>query len=174
MLEEAIIIAAGLNGKSIFTAPFDKRVQAYKNKLYWADRTFSDCFAILLAYQTWVRRREAGEFKGKNGLNAEKVFCDSSFLQRRGLMEMRLLVEDITRSLKMLDIEPLQIQSPTTWSGDYKFLILKLVIFGAFYPNYFVKQVSAEVEVNAHRTLLGKDPRTTVYLQGNCSLPNII
>ena len=166
VLEESIIIAAGLNGKSIFTAPFDRRVQSFKNKIYWADRTFSDCFAILFAYQTWHNRRETGEFRGKNGAEAEKNFCKSSFLQRRSLQEMRLLVEDITRSLKMMDIEPLQIQDPVKWNGDSRYTILKLVMFGAFYPNYFTKHVSSEVEINANRTLLGKDPRTTVYLQG--------
>ena len=46
VLEESIIIASGLNGKSIFTAPFDRRVQAYKNKLFWPDRTFSDCISM--------------------------------------------------------------------------------------------------------------------------------
>ena len=54
VLEDSIIIASGLNGKSIFTSPFEKRVQAYKNKLHWADKTFSDCFAILLAYQVFI------------------------------------------------------------------------------------------------------------------------
>ncbi len=41
----------GLNGKSIFSAPFGKEVQAYKNKLAWAAGTFSDCLAVLQAYQ---------------------------------------------------------------------------------------------------------------------------
>ena len=166
VLEESIIMAAGLNGKSIFTAPFDKRVQAYKNKLYWANRTFSDCFAILLAYQSWEQRRVRGEFKGKDGQKRERDFCDTAFLQRKSLTEMSLLVEDITRSLKMAQIEPLQIQAPVKWEGEQKFLILRLVMFGAFYPNYFQKNVSSEVEINAHRVLQGRDPKTTVYLQG--------
>merc|ERR1712013_596701 len=60
VLEEAIIIASGLNGKSIFTSPFDRRVQSYKNKLHWADRTHSDCFAILAAYQVWEMKKMKG------------------------------------------------------------------------------------------------------------------
>ena len=62
VLEESIIIALGLNGKTIFTAPFDRRVQAYKNKLFWEDRTFSDCFAILLADRTWDTKKARGFF----------------------------------------------------------------------------------------------------------------
>ena len=166
VLEESIIMASGLNGKSIFTAAFDKRVKAYKNKLYWANRTFSDCFAILLAYQSWEQRRVRGEFEGKDGPKREKDFCQTAFLQRKSLREMSMLVEDITKSLMRAHIEPLQIQAPVKWEGEQKFLILRIVMFGAFYPNYFQKNVSSEVEINAHRVLQGRDPKTTVYLQG--------
>merc|ERR1719435_634312 len=69
VLEDCIIIASGLNGKSIFTSPFEKRVQAYKNKLHWADKTFSDCFAILLAYQSWNDRKQRGEFRDRSKEN---------------------------------------------------------------------------------------------------------
>ena len=166
VLEESIIIAAGLNGKSIFTAPFDRRVQSYKNKLFWAEGTFSDCFAILLAYQTWAKRKARGEFNGREGMQREKHFCETSFLQRKSLMEMSILVEDITRSLKMMNIEPLRIKSSVGWVGEQKFLILRLVMFGAFYPNYFIKQTSSETAFIAHKSLVGRDPTTTVYLQG--------
>eukprot|EP00092_Neocalanus_flemingeri_P009551 GFUD01010280.1.p1 GENE.GFUD01010280.1~~GFUD01010280.1.p1 ORF type:complete len:1519 (+),score=509.70 GFUD01010280.1:91-4647(+) len=167
VLEESIVIASGLNGKSIFTAPFDKRVQAYKNKLFWADRTFSDCFAILLAYQTWDSQKKRGFFNMKaGGEDRERQFCEASFLQKNQLGEMKMQVEDLTRCLKMMDIEPLQIQDPVQWSEESKFLILRLIMFGAFYPNYFTRQSNSEVEQLAHRTLLGRDPKNTVYLQG--------
>ena len=167
VLEEAVIIASGLNGKSIFTSPFDQRVEAYKNKLHWADRTFSDCFAILLAYQTWERNRQRGEFHVRDGLtDRESVWCKGSFLQRRTLQEMSMQVEEITRSLEMMDIKPLQIQNPVVWNPEYKFFILRLVMFGAFYPNYFVKTSSSEQEKQANRVLLGRDPKNTVYMTG--------
>ena len=167
VLDEAVIIASGLNGKPIFTSPFDRKVQAYKNKLHWADRTFSDCFAILLAYQTWDGHRRKGTFSGRDGvMDREAAWCSSSFLQRKQLQEMARQVEDITRNLKMMDIEPLQIQDPVRWEPEHKFLILRLVMFGAFYPNYFVKSSSSEVEALAHRTLCGRDPKNTVYLHG--------
>ena len=81
-------------------------------------------------------------------------------------MEMSILVEDITRSLKMMNIEPLRIKSSVGWVGEQKFLILRLVMFGAFYPNYFIKQTSSETAFIAHKSLVGRDPTTTVYLQG--------
>ena len=96
VLEEAIIIASGLNGKSIFTSPFDRRVQSYKNKLHWADRTHSDCFAILAAYQVWEMKKMKGEFSGKDGVrDREGVWCKQSFLQRKQLVEMKTQVRII-------------------------------------------------------------------------------
>ena len=167
VLEESIIIASGLNGRSIFTAPFDRRVQAYKNKLFWADRTFSDCFAILLAYQTWDSQKSRGFFNSKaGGLNREKQFCQASFLQMKQLSEMKLQVDEITRCLKKMGIAPLAIQNPVKWTEDEKFIILRLAMFGAFYPNYFTRSTSVEVEQIANKTLLGMDPKKTVYLQG--------
>jgi len=167
VLEDSIILAAGLTGKSIFTAPFDARVQAYKNKLYWADRTFSDCFAIHLAYSTWDKFRRRGQFAGVDGVsNREADFCKDHFLQKNQLLEMRRLIEEITSVLKNNDIEPLQIQNPEKWDEKDRFVVLRLVIFGAFYPNYFLKGHNSELEQLAHRTLQGKDPRNTVYFQG--------
>ena len=38
-----------------------------------------------------------------------------------------------------MGIEPLQTQEPISWETEKKFHILRLAMFGAFYPNYFVK-----------------------------------
>ena len=128
VLEEAVIIASGLNGKSIFTSPFDQRVQSYKNKLHWADRTHSDCFAILAAYQVWEMKKMKGEFSGRDGVrDREGIWCKQSYLQRKQLLEMKtqvgklekearlnylIQVEEITRNLQLMGIEPLQTQEP--------------------------------------------------------------
>ena len=39
----------------------------------------------------------------------------------------------------MMGIEPLQTQEPISWETEKKFHMLRLVMFGAFYPNYFRK-----------------------------------
>lgn len=51
VLEECIIIGAGLNVKSIFNSPFSKALQAYSKKMRWSDGSGSDLFAILKAYR---------------------------------------------------------------------------------------------------------------------------
>lgn len=73
-LDDCCIIAAGLNGKSIFSTFYDKRLMSYSSKLYWADGTYSDCVAILLAFKAWDELAEKGGFqhRSKQHLNKEK------------------------------------------------------------------------------------------------------
>ena len=166
VLNEAIIIASGLNGKSVFTAPFDRKVQAYKNKLLWADRTFSDCHAILNAFLAWKVKKDRGEFLGQKGASMEKQFCRTSFLQRKQLQEMERLVEEITRALSYLHIEPPMVQDPVSWDEENKNVALEIVMFGAFYPNYFIQTSHSDAGNQTSKILGGKDPRTTVYMTG--------
>ena len=140
VLEETIVIASGLSGKLMSATPFDKRVEAYKGKLFWADGSFSDCLAILRAFQEWESKKRRGDFSSRDGVkDRESAWCKAYFLNKNQLEEMALLVEDIKKSLWRLDIEPLQIQNPIVWSQDWKFTVLRLAMFGAFYPNYFRK-----------------------------------
>ena len=190
VLEETIVIASGLSGKSIFAAPFDKRVEAYKGKLFWADGSFSDCLAILKAFQEWESKKRRGDFSSRDGVkDRESTWCKAYFLNRNQLEEMSLMVEEIKKSLWRQDIEPLQIQNPIVWSQDWKYSVLRLAMFGAFYPNYFRKVtehfcpvfskkfehfikvttmlqvVNPDIQKFAHRTLDTRDPKNTVYLQ---------
>ena len=167
VLDESVVIAAGLNGKSIFTSPFDKRVLTYKNKLYWADGTFNDCFAILQAYQTWLGMENKGCFHGSQQTrNMEKEFFRTYYLQKNQLVEMKILVDEIRHTLQGLDIESLKHRDCVKWEGETKDFILQIVLFGAFYPNYFTKQSNSLVAINANKLLDGRDPWNTVYFQG--------
>ena len=38
-------------------------LRAYASKLVWADRSFSDCLAVLIAYTTWKRLQDTGYFE---------------------------------------------------------------------------------------------------------------
>ena len=104
----------------------------------------------------------------------ELQFCQTSFLQRNQLIEMKLLVEEITMILKMMDITPLLVEDALKWTEESKFLMLRMVMFGAFYPNYFIRQSNSEIEQLANRTLLCKDPKNTVYLEGMDHVPAML
>ena len=86
VLEESIIIAAGLSTKSIFAFPFDKKEKAYANKLLWSNKSFSDCLAVLMAYQVWKDKMMTGFFH-KRRIN-ESQWCKERFLQMKALREL--------------------------------------------------------------------------------------
>uniref|UniRef100_A0A8V5GBV2 RNA helicase n=1 Tax=Melopsittacus undulatus TaxID=13146 RepID=A0A8V5GBV2_MELUD len=50
-LEECIIIAAALSLRNFFTSPLQQQVDGYRNKLFFADNSKSDCIAIVNAFK---------------------------------------------------------------------------------------------------------------------------
>ena len=58
--------------------------RAYASKLIWADHSFSDCLAVLLAYNNWQRLRDQGRFNRSmpdRSRSLEQEYCFSRFLQ---------------------------------------------------------------------------------------------
>ena len=64
------------------------------------------------------------------------------------------------------DIGPLAIHEPVKWNEERNFISMRLIMFGAFYPNYFTRSTNIDVEQMANSTLLGKAPKNTVYMHG--------
>ena len=77
VLEECIIIAAGLCNKSIFAFPFEKKLKAYANKLVWSNQSFSDCLAVLNAYSVWKDKVQTGYFERR--YNEEQEWCNQRY-----------------------------------------------------------------------------------------------
>lgn len=157
-LDDCVIIAAGLNGKAIFSSFFDSRLVSYMSKLYWADNTASDFNSIMMAYKAWESRDHLAR-------TTEKKFFSAYNLQRRQLLEMKELVREIKNSLKFMKLEEPE-NSPRSKFILDDHLLMDFIIFGAFYPNYFVRLHNTEREKIAHRDLLKNDPLTSVYFKG--------
>ena len=79
---------------------------------------------------------------------------------------MEVAIDDLKENLKEVGIIEPPRANVDEMDMSRKWQLLQYAMFGAFYPNYFQKNVSSEVEINAHRVLQGRDPKTTVYLQG--------
>jgi len=95
----------------------------------------------------------------------EQKCADRLFLNLRSLREMHLLVEDIWARLKSFGITNPLPHEQIIWNNSERTIILKIVIAGAFYPNYFIKRPLCDVasERRAYQTLSGCDPCNTVY-----------
>lgn len=161
-LEECVIIGAGLALKSIFSKPLRKQLEAYKNTMAWADGSFSDCLAIMMAYKTWQTHKQNRNFEKPGGVT-EKQWCVRNYLQLRRLRDLEALIQELNHRLERLNIRrPLHVHRNP--ADRENMLILKIVMCGAFYPHYFLRgQLDVE---DVYRSLSGKNPFTTVMVSG--------
>ena len=56
------------------------QVEAYASKLRWAAGTFSDCLAVVNAFETWQEQKCSQAFKA---LRDEEEWCRKHFLNLR-------------------------------------------------------------------------------------------
>lgn len=78
------------------------------------------------------------------------------------------LVKEIKHRLDSIGITEPSGPNVKTLTESQKALLLRVVIFGAFYPNYFFRDaVSGQIdEREAVKTINGRDPFNTVRLGG--------
>ena len=81
---------------------------------------------------------------------------------------MDRLVKEIKFRLNTMGIDEVVGPNVKPLTECQKALLLRVVIFGAFYPNYFARDaVSGQIdEREAVKTMGGLDPYSTVRLQG--------
>jgi ATP-dependent RNA helicase TDRD9 len=160
-LEETVVIAAALSRRSIFTGLFNNEMKAYRSKIGWMERTSSDCIAVLFAYKEWIRLQKVGYFSTSK--RKEANWCSDNMLHLNGLREVAETVRDLSARLDRFRIQ-VQRDLANTEMNKTDILILKVVLCGAFYPNYFRWGVGDE-EVN-RRLFCGHNHCTTVMLAG--------
>lgn len=165
VLEECIIMGAAMSLKSVFSTPFQERLAAYNSKLTWADGSCSDCISFLNAYRVWYSNHENGYFHRSVG--GEKSWGKRYFIQLKVMKEVDVLIRDLTLRLRRLGITATAGYGRVIWSDLEKPLVLKVVIAGAFYPNYFVRGVQGGQidEREAVKVLVGRDPFNTVFFK---------
>ena len=62
-LKEAIIIAAGLSTKTIFTCYFKSNLESFKTKWAWSNGWMCDSICILNAYEAYENAVDSGNFQ---------------------------------------------------------------------------------------------------------------
>ncbi|XP_075723023.1 tudor domain containing 9 protein spindle E isoform X2 [Rhipicephalus microplus] len=139
VMEDCIIMAACLSIQSMFSRPFQKLLEVYKSRMAWAEGSFSDCLAMLKAYKVWQDMKRQGAFSRRNGLN-EREWASRNFLQYKRLLEVEQLVREIQMRLGKFNIRCLDLPNQAPVNQDKHLVILRMVICGAFYPNYFYQE----------------------------------
>ena len=87
VLEESVIMAAGMGSKTIFSFPYAEQLRAYQMKMNWAEGSFSDPITILNAYQVWKEHCHSDYFRrsGQTEHEREAQWARKSFVQLRAL-----------------------------------------------------------------------------------------
>ncbi|XP_035894667.1 probable ATP-dependent RNA helicase spindle-E [Anopheles stephensi] len=161
VLEEAIIIAAGMNVKNVFCAM--RTVEALRIKRYFANGSASDGIAILNAYTWWRSVKEQGTGGDTVG------WCQRYMLDLKSLTEMAELVQEITYRLKSANIRVVAGARNARWNDRERTVVLKVVMAGAFYPNYFLPLSSSERDLGdrmVYTEIGGRNPFRTVFFSG--------
>uniref|UniRef100_A0A182JZG9 Probable ATP-dependent RNA helicase spindle-E n=1 Tax=Anopheles christyi TaxID=43041 RepID=A0A182JZG9_9DIPT len=161
VLDEAVIIAAGMNVKNIFCQL--RSIEALQVKRHFANGSASDGIAILNAYNWWRSIKEQGS--GGDTI----AWCKRYRLDIKSLSEMAELVHEITMRLQMANIRVVRGANNARWTDRERTVVLKVVMAGAFYPNYFIPTCVTDRELSdrmVYTEIGGRDPFSTVFFCG--------
>lgn len=83
----------------------------------------------------------------------------------RSLKEMHLMVQELRQRCTTLNITPMPYEACQMWTDREKTIILKVIIAGAFYPNYFMRtnKANRDGDRDIYQAICGKDPCRTVF-----------
>lgn len=167
--------AAALNcTKNIFKYVSCNGVRPYTQMLEWANGSGSDLFAMLNAFNKWsqmIQQKKFGTDRTKaerdQMAEREKEWADQYNLEVPALRECETYVKDLHLRLKRLQLKALS-HEKFKWSDTEKNVILKVVISGAFYPNYFLRSSPnrTQNEREMYNAIDGRDPTKTIFLRG--------
>lgn len=97
----------------------------------------------------------------------EKKWANKYNLEVQALRECETYVNDLHLRLKRLELKALD-HEKFKWTAIEKNVILKVVISGAFYPNYFLRASPnrSQNEREMFNQLDGRDPTKTIIMNG--------
>lgn len=85
----------------------------------------------------------------------------------RSLKEMHLMVQELRQRCGRLNLQSMPFEACHPWNDREKAIVLKVIIAGAFYPNYFQRtnKIDEDYDREIYHAICGKDPCRTVFLQ---------
>lgn len=126
----------------------------------WADGSCSDLITYLNLYKVWCQHKTLNNFTSNTH---EIQWAENNFLKPKFLKEWAILVDETKTRLDRMGIRDMQTKLSKTETP----LVLKVIIAGSFYPNYFIRSRDCDHldEREAVREVGGRDPFTTVYFK---------
>ena len=114
----------------------------------------------------WEDKKRTGHFRR---MLDEQKWCEKNFLQSKSLWEVSKTIEEIKRSLDRFQIKsfylPNNLDRQNFRSSDNNYLMLKVCVFGAFYPNYFMRCHGQMDMTHCNKLVNLRDVRNFTYFQ---------
>lgn len=163
VLEETIIIGAGLTIQGLFLWTLGSKINNFNVKEKWAEESESDLIAILNVYRTWKNLSDSKYF---NTNYLESQWCRKSGVDLKNLNEMRLWIADIEKRLFHLNIKMLPHGNQPTWKEQEKLFVLKVVFVAAFgIGNCAFPKIDNSTDRDAASALLDFNPNKTFFFR---------
>lgn len=130
---------------------------------------------MLHAYNAWSYSHNHGLFGESNTRAArermkrnERQWADKFCLDVDALHECHVQVNEIKRRLERMKIKSGVGLNYVQWNDNEKAIILKVVIAGGFYPNFFARTLLTTTDYAdlGFKSIGTRDPRKTVYYTG--------
>ncbi|EDV94932.1 probable ATP-dependent RNA helicase spindle-E [Drosophila grimshawi] len=160
-LDEAIIIAAGMSVRSLYLSGQRQRTSdAFWMHYIFADGSGSDLVGFWRVYKIYVNMCQNLPMK-----DSEVQWARRYNVSLRSLKEMYLLVQELQKRCAALNLVSLPVGASHMWHDREKSIILKVIIAGAFYPNYFTRnnKTIPDYDRDVYHSICGNDPCRTVY-----------
>ncbi|XP_034488206.1 probable ATP-dependent RNA helicase spindle-E [Drosophila innubila] len=158
-LDEVIIIAAGMNVRGLF------RSGKHLNDAFWmhyifADGSGSDLVAIYRVYRIYLSMCQ-----DRMLTESARQWARRFNVNLRSLKEMHLMVQELRQRCVRLNLQSMPFEACQPWNDREKAIVLKVIIAGAFYPNYFMRtnKVNEDYDRDIYHAICGKDPCRTVF-----------
>ncbi|XP_020288547.1 probable ATP-dependent RNA helicase spindle-E [Pseudomyrmex gracilis] len=166
VLTDAIIMAVCSSVKEIFSINVEDIKSVHNEKLQWAAGSDCDFMAYYNAYNVWRHHKMNNNI---TDLRSEKEWTKKNHLRIRSLREADALITEVTEKLRHIGIKEPQVDPKRNKWKQYsinEYFVFKVIIAGAFYPNYFVKSTNEDQKKKKMKLLSYHDPTNTVILSG--------
>lgn len=174
--DEALIMAAAMSLRSMFLSSFHHNIDVFNIKQQWSQTHFSDSLLSLQVFQEWKSRVERRAFPS---YRSEMEWCKRQMIFHKTLLEIDKLTTELRKRLESCFKHSLPMRSYTTIDptlSEEKSLLLRCVLFGAFYPNYIAGTIE---DINAYYSAIHEpkryftDPLCSVFVNQFVSTPRL-
>ncbi|XP_034118566.1 probable ATP-dependent RNA helicase spindle-E [Drosophila albomicans] len=159
-LDEAIIMAAGMSVRGLFLTERRGQNEAFWKRYAFSDGSGSDMIAVYHVYKMYL-----DICQNRNQKDSEHQWARQFCVCLRSLREMHLMVQDLQQRCTSMYLQNMPSNACKSWNDRQKSIVLKVIIAGAFYPNYFkcTAKANEDYDINIYKALNGNDPCRTVY-----------